>query len=180
MLSDRPRTETYKQVIVSNSAVLREKVILDLGCGTGIISLFCVCHRGQLCGRLVKLNGSEELVLPSKVDVLVSGWMGNCLLFEFTVESEGGLTWPSSASLGLVPCQAHANCMQKVEFWENLYGLDFSCLWPVALKEFFSKPKFSHRLAPEDCLSVITLDMHMVQVSDLEVRTKDDVFSEVT
>uniref|UniRef100_A0A4W4ETC8 SH3 domain-containing protein n=1 Tax=Electrophorus electricus TaxID=8005 RepID=A0A4W4ETC8_ELEEL len=162
----RPRTETYKQVIVSNSAVLREKVILDLGCGTGIISLFC----GQLCGRLVKLNGCEGLVLPSKVDVLVSGWMGNfgAVRTGLLWLEEGGLTWPSSASLGLVPCQAHANCMQKVEFWENLYGLDFSCLWPVALKEFFSKPKFSHRLAPEDCLSVITLDMHMVQVSDLE------------
>lgn len=41
MLSDRPRTETYRQVIVSNSAALRGKVVMDLGCGTGIISLFC-------------------------------------------------------------------------------------------------------------------------------------------
>ncbi|KAF5885650.1 protein arginine N-methyltransferase 2, partial [Clarias magur] len=46
MLSDRPRTETYRQVIVSNSASLRGKVVMDLGCGTGIISLFC--------GRLAK------------------------------------------------------------------------------------------------------------------------------
>ncbi|KAI4875464.1 hypothetical protein NFI96_011988, partial [Prochilodus magdalenae] len=41
MLADRPRTETYRQVIVRNSASLREKVVMDLGCGTGIISLFC-------------------------------------------------------------------------------------------------------------------------------------------
>ena len=49
------------------------------------------------------------------------------------------------------------------------------CFRPVAREEFFSKPKFSHELDPEDCLSspcdVITLDMHTVRVSDLEVRT---------
>lgn len=41
MLSDRSRTETYRRVILSNSASLRNKVVMDLGCGTGIISMFC-------------------------------------------------------------------------------------------------------------------------------------------
>ncbi|KAG1960034.1 protein arginine N-methyltransferase, partial [Pimephales promelas] len=41
MLSDKPRTDTYRQVILSNSASLRGKVVMDLGCGTGVISLFC-------------------------------------------------------------------------------------------------------------------------------------------
>lgn len=41
MLSDKSRTEAYRQVILSNSASLRCKVVMDLGCGTGIISLFC-------------------------------------------------------------------------------------------------------------------------------------------
>ena len=41
MLSDRARTETYRQVILTNSAPLRGKVVMDLGCGTGVISLFC-------------------------------------------------------------------------------------------------------------------------------------------
>lgn len=41
MLSDKSRTEAYRHVILSNSASLRNKVVMDLGCGTGIISLFC-------------------------------------------------------------------------------------------------------------------------------------------
>lgn len=41
MLSDKSRTEAYRSVILSNSASLRNKVVMDLGCGTGIISLFC-------------------------------------------------------------------------------------------------------------------------------------------
>ncbi|XP_041940506.1 protein arginine N-methyltransferase 2 isoform X2 [Alosa sapidissima] len=143
--------------------------------------------------RLVKANGCEglvtvlrgrveELSLPEKVDVLVSEWMGNCLLFEFMVESvlhardrwlkEGGIMWPSLASITMVPCEAFNDFSEKVEFWEKPYGLDFSCLQPVAKKEFFSKPKFSHQIRPEDCLctpsDVITLDMHTLQVGDLE------------
>ncbi|XP_062862435.1 protein arginine N-methyltransferase 2 [Trichomycterus rosablanca] len=215
MLSDRPRTETYRQVMASNSAALRGKVVLDLGCGTGIISLFCARLAEPAAvyaveasavvehtDKLVKLNGcekvvtvfqsrAEDLTLPSKVDVLVSEWMGNCLLFEFMVESVlrvrdrwlkcGGMMWPSSASLSLVPCQALTDYGQKMEFWENLYDLDFSCLQPVAREEFFSKPKFSHQLEPDDCLStpceVISLDMHTVRVSDLEKLRGDFSFS---
>ncbi|XP_036400743.1 protein arginine N-methyltransferase 2 [Megalops cyprinoides] len=206
MLADRARTETYRQVILSNSAPLRGKVVMDLGCGTGIISLFCArlaqpaavyaveaSSMAEQAQQLVQQNGcegvvsvlrgrAEELQLPGKVDVLVSEWMGNCLLFEFMVESvlvardrwlkQGGVMWPSSASLTLVPCQAPEDYSQKVDFWTDPYGLDFSCLRPLALTEFFSKPKFSHQIRPEDCLSspcdVLTLDMHTVQVPDLE------------
>ena len=49
--------------------------------------------------KLVKLNGcegvvtvfksrAEELTLPSKVDVLVSEWMGNCLLVRTKTKKE--------------------------------------------------------------------------------------------
>lgn len=104
MLSDKPRTETYRQVILNNSAALKGKVVMDLGCGTGVISLFCarLAHPAAVYAveassiaehteELVKKNGcegvikvfqdrAENLTLPGKVDVLVSEWMGNCLL----------------------------------------------------------------------------------------------------
>ncbi|MED6254392.1 hypothetical protein ATANTOWER_024770 [Ataeniobius toweri] len=206
MLSDRSRTETYRQVIVSNSASLRNKVVMDLGCGTGIISLFCaqlaqpsVVYAVEASSmavhtrQLVKQNGCEEVVtvlqgraeeleLPEQADILVSEWMGNCLLFEFMVESvllardrwlrDGGVMWPSSAALTLVPCQADSYYSEKMAFWERPYGLDFTPLQPLAQQEFFTKPKFSHLIDPKDCLSapcdVICLNMYTVQVRDLE------------
>ncbi|KAL6100687.1 prmt2 [Pungitius sinensis] len=206
MLSDKSRTEAYRQVILSNSASLRNKVVMDLGCGTGIISLFCAqlaepsevyaveaSSMAEYTRQLVKQNGCEELVtvlqgraeeieLPERVDVLVSEWMGNCLLFEFMVESvlrardrwlkEGGVMWPSSAALSLVPCQADSYYAETMAFWEQPYGLDFTPLQPLAQQEFFTKPKFSHVIEPEDCLTapcdVLQLDMYTLQVKDLE------------
>uniref|UniRef100_A0A3Q3W0F2 Protein arginine N-methyltransferase 2 n=1 Tax=Mola mola TaxID=94237 RepID=A0A3Q3W0F2_MOLML len=207
MLSDKSRTEAYRHVIFNNSAALRGKVVMDLGCGTGIISLFCAqlaqpsvvyaveaCSMAAYTRQLVKQNGFEEVVtvlqgraeeiqLPEKVDVLVSEWMGSCLLFEFMVESvllardrwlkEGAVTWPSSAALTLVPCQADGYYAEKMAFWEHPYGLDFTPLQPLARQEFFTKPRFSHLVEPAECLAapchVIRLDMYTLQIRDLEV-----------
>ncbi|XP_035611541.2 protein arginine N-methyltransferase 2 isoform X2 [Oncorhynchus keta] len=208
MLSDRARTETYRQVILTNSAPLRGKVVMDLGCGTGVISLFCArlaqpkavyaveaSSIAEHTETLVRQNGCEEVVtvfqgraeeleLPGTVDILISEWMGNCLLFEFMVESvlqardrwlrDGGMMWPSGASLCLVPCQALDYYTERMGFWEQPYGLDFTALQSLAQSEFFSRPRFSHLLQPEDCLAtpcdVITLDMLTLHVTDLELR----------
>ncbi|XP_077304321.1 protein arginine N-methyltransferase 2 isoform X2 [Lithobates pipiens] len=162
MLSDQPRTQTYRNVILQNSSALKGKRILDLGCGTGIISFFCAqlaqpdvvyaveaSDIAEQTSRLVEENGfsgivkvirqrAEELKLPSRVDVLVSEWMGTCLVFEFMLESvllardlwleEDGIMWPSTASIHMVPCSAEKEYATKVLFWDSAYGLDFKML----------------------------------------------------
>jgi len=40
MLRDTARTEAYKKAIEQNSHLFKDKIILDIGCGTGILSLF--------------------------------------------------------------------------------------------------------------------------------------------
>uniref|UniRef100_A0A2K5ILI8 type I protein arginine methyltransferase n=1 Tax=Colobus angolensis palliatus TaxID=336983 RepID=A0A2K5ILI8_COLAP len=207
MLADQPRTTKYHSVILQNKESLTDKVILDVGCGTGIISLFCAHYArpkavyaveasemAQHTGQLVLQNGFadiitvfqqkvEDVVLPEKVDVLVSEWMGTCLLFEFMIESilyardawlkEDGVIWPTMAALHLVPCSADKDYRSKVLFWDNAYEFNLSALKSLAIKEFFSKPKYNHILKPEDCLSepctILQLDMRTVQISDLEI-----------
>ncbi len=41
MLKDKPRTEAYKKFIERNAELIRDKVVVDVGAGTGILSLFC-------------------------------------------------------------------------------------------------------------------------------------------
>merc|ERR1712088_644492 len=41
MLSDRVRTESYRDALQHATGPVRGKSVLDLGCGTGILSMFC-------------------------------------------------------------------------------------------------------------------------------------------
>ncbi|XP_061431306.1 LOW QUALITY PROTEIN: protein arginine N-methyltransferase 2-like [Lethenteron reissneri] len=111
MLADRVRTETYGAVMKRSREWLRGKAVLDVGCGSGIISMLCAKHAqpsrvyaveaselARLTEQVVRCNGMEDTVrvlqgrvedveLPGSVDCLVSEWMGTCLLFEFMIES---------------------------------------------------------------------------------------------
>lgn len=40
MLKDTVRTRTYQNSILRNAFLFKDKVVLDVGCGTGILSLF--------------------------------------------------------------------------------------------------------------------------------------------
>lgn len=40
MIQDRVRTSTYASFIMKNPALFHDAVVLDVGCGTGILSLF--------------------------------------------------------------------------------------------------------------------------------------------
>ena len=40
MLKDRIRTESYMKAIESNKECFKDKVVLDIGCGTGVLSIF--------------------------------------------------------------------------------------------------------------------------------------------
>lgn len=40
MLKDTNRTETYRRAIENNPQDFKDKIVLDIGCGTGILSIF--------------------------------------------------------------------------------------------------------------------------------------------
>ena len=45
MIKDKVRTESYKDAIERNAESFKNKVVLDIGCGTGILSIFA-CQAG--------------------------------------------------------------------------------------------------------------------------------------
>ena len=40
MLKDKIRTGTFKDAIMENTDIFKDKIVLDIGCGTGILSIF--------------------------------------------------------------------------------------------------------------------------------------------
>lgn len=211
MLSDKPRTAAYEAALLGNPTLLRDAVVLDVGCGTGILSLFAAKagaakvvavdasekiaavaakiaeDNGYLegssggthpparpvisvvCGVVEKLQpeGPEEVglahddshgkalstaeaeegngrgvgqagppVLPlprGGADVLVSEWMGYCLLYESMLSTvlrardtwlkPGGAILPDIATMFLA---GFGRGGTSLPFWENVYGFDMS------------------------------------------------------
>ncbi|KAJ2785900.1 hypothetical protein H4R18_000289 [Coemansia javaensis] len=111
MLQDKVRTDGYRDFMYDNKDLFKGKVVLDVGCGTGILSMFAaragaakvvavdnsdIIHRAQanviengLGDVVVLVRGKiEELELPvDRVDIIVSEWMGYFLLFEAMLDS---------------------------------------------------------------------------------------------
>ncbi|XP_039295051.1 protein arginine N-methyltransferase 1 [Nilaparvata lugens] len=111
MLSDRVRTESYRNALLENSALLQDKIVLDLGCGTGILAMFAakagarrvvavdqseivydaihIVWENNLKDKVDVIKGKIETTkLPvEKVDLIVSEWMGYFLLFEAMLDS---------------------------------------------------------------------------------------------
>lgn len=103
MLADKVRTEAYRDAL--EALVEPGSVVLDVGTGTGILSLFAARAGARrvyavdsaeildAAERIAEVNGygeviefidgrAEELELPEPVDVVVSEWMGLFALTE--------------------------------------------------------------------------------------------------
>jgi 2-polyprenyl-3-methyl-5-hydroxy-6-metoxy-1,4-benzoquinol methylase len=111
MLQDHIRTGTYFAALTENAVDFRDKTVMDVGCGSGILSFFAAQAGARVvyaveassCAKyaelLVKTNpilGNkirvlhgkvEEIELPEKVDILVSEPMGTLLVNERMLET---------------------------------------------------------------------------------------------
>lgn len=111
MLKDAHRTRSYQRAIEESPQDFKDKIVLDIGCGTGILSIFAAragakhvyaienAEIAHFAREIIKRNGledkitvikgkMEEIELPVKqVDIIVSEWMGYFLFYESMLDS---------------------------------------------------------------------------------------------
>ncbi|XP_056591711.1 histone-arginine methyltransferase CARM1 isoform X4 [Triplophysa dalaica] len=109
-LQDYHRIATYQKAILLNDVDFKDKVVLDVACGTGILSFFAVqagarrvyaveassvakyaeilVKSNNLSDRITILSGKiEEVSCPEDVDIIISEPIGYMLLNERMLES---------------------------------------------------------------------------------------------
>jgi protein arginine N-methyltransferase 1 len=111
MLKDKERTLAYKKAIDRNPDSFKGKIVMDIGAGTGILSIFAaragaahvyaienaeiayfareIIRKNNLSDKITVLKGKmEEIELPvKKVDIIISEWMGYFLLYESMLDT---------------------------------------------------------------------------------------------
>ncbi|OHT08038.1 Protein arginine N-methyltransferase 8 [Tritrichomonas foetus] len=168
MIQDKYRTLTYCKAIENNAASFKDKVVLDVGSGTGILSLFAArsgakkvyaveCTPiGYTSEEIISANHFENIItvvhgrleeveIPEKVDIIISEWMGYALYFEVMLPSvifarnkylnPNGALLPSRAKLFMSGMEDVEYRCTQIDFWDNVYGFDFSAMKRKALSE---------------------------------------------
>lgn len=70
MLRDKVRTATYASFILSSPQLFRDAVVLDVGCGTGILSL-CAARAGAR--RVIAVDASSNIAEKARKIVELNG-----------------------------------------------------------------------------------------------------------
>ncbi|XP_026816174.1 protein arginine N-methyltransferase 1 [Rhopalosiphum maidis] len=223
MLKDEVRTLTYRNSMYYNKHLLKGKIVLDIGCGTGILSMFAAKAGaakviGVECSNIVEyakqivadnhldhivtiIKGKvEEIELPdgiTKVDIIISEWMGYCLFYESMLDTvlyardkwlkEDGMLFPDRANLFITGIEDRQYKDDKINWWENVYGFNMSAIRNVAISEPLVdcvEPKQvvtnSSLLKEVDLYTVKKEDLTFTAPFNLQVRRQDYVHALVT
>ena len=72
MLKDTVRTDAYRDFIYEHKQLFRDKVVLDVGCGTGILSMFCAKAGAK---RVIAVDNSD-IINKARENVFENGLGG--------------------------------------------------------------------------------------------------------
>ena len=132
-----------------------------------------------MSNRITLLQGKmEEVELPfEKVDIIISEWMGYFLLYESMLETvlyardrylnKGGLIFPDKATLYAAGIEDGEYKEEKIGFWDQVWGFDYTPLKQTALTEPLVDT-VEVKAVVTDPAAVLTLDLYTVQTKDLD------------
>lgn len=185
MLSDFQRLGAYLAAIRAHH--LQGKKVLDVGAGSGILSLLAAKHglaehvwaveavpgMAKMAKQLVEQNGFQDKVtvlncrvedveLPGKVDVIISEWMGFYLVHESMLESV------LKARDRFLQPQAE-DLRKEIAGYEDFLGLDLGVVGEHQLMQRMAEPQVEE-VQPRRLLAEPILAMDLGDLLQLPVE----------
>jgi len=210
MLKDQVRTGSYRKAILENKHLFKDKAVLDVGCGTAILSMFAVQSGARVVyavdssdiiiqakqivldngfqDKIICMQGKmEDVELPEKVDIIISEWMGYFLLYETMLPTvlvardkwlkEGGIIMPDHAKIYLACIEDADYKAEKIDFWNNVYGFDFSCIKEMAYREPLVDVVDAQAINTSPC-EILSLDLNTCSKEDLTFRAEFEMWGQ--
>ncbi|KAG6501463.1 hypothetical protein ZIOFF_041344 [Zingiber officinale] len=107
-VGDRVRTETYRSAIMRYQHLISDKVVLDVGCGTGILAILCAFAGAK---RVYAVDASEIAIQASEV-VKDNNLSDRVTVLHGRVE------------LFMAPVTNTDRYRESIGFWHDVYGIN--------------------------------------------------------
>ncbi|XP_042408580.1 probable protein arginine N-methyltransferase 6.2 isoform X2 [Zingiber officinale] len=164
MIKDRVRTETYRSAIMRYQHLISDKVVLDVGCGTGILAILCAFAGAK---RVYAVDASEIAIQASEV-VKDNNLSDRVTVLHGRVE------------LFMAPVTNTDRYRESIGFWHDVYGINMSAMVPLAKQYAFEEPTIE-TISGENVLTwpilVKEVDCYTVTAPELESVTAKFSFS---
>jgi len=151
MIHDQARTTAYQKAVLENSHIFKDKTVMDIGAGTGILSLFAKQAGAKkvfaveasplvdVLKEIIELNDKDKVIEvihgkaediklenDAKVDIIISEWMGFYLLHESMLDSVILARDKHLVDDGIM-LPSHARILAAPVQLDNWVGEQFSC-----------------------------------------------------
>ncbi|KAL9108299.1 MAG: hypothetical protein Q9227_006897 [Pyrenula ochraceoflavens] len=129
-----------------------------------------------LQGKMEEVQMPLEHMNDGKVDIIISEWMGYFLLYESMLDTvlyardkylaPGGKIFPDKATILMAAIEDGEYKDDKIGFWDNVYGFDFSPMKDSALSEPLVDTVELKALVTDPC-PVFTIDLNTIKSAEL-------------
>ncbi|CAD8078653.1 unnamed protein product [Paramecium primaurelia] len=153
ILKDQNRIQPFVNAIIRNKHLFKDKVILDLNAGLGLIPILLsrsgakhifamkshdhaqkILEQNNINNVTLNKKPIKDVELDCKVDIIISAWMGNMLFYHGNILeliaardkylNKDGLILPDKGQLYLQSIEDGEYCEQKMKFWDSVYGVN--------------------------------------------------------